>query len=52
MPKPGTLTKAHMVDAVIEQNGFRAILGEVYDSGRTAKRKRKKNHGTCFFYQY
>ena len=22
MPKPGTLTKAHIVDAVIEQNGF------------------------------
>ena len=22
MPKPGTLTKAHIVDAVIEQNGY------------------------------
>ena len=22
MPKPGTLTKVHIVDAVIEQNGF------------------------------
>ena len=22
MPKPGTLTKAHIVDAVVEQNGF------------------------------
>ena len=22
MPKPGTLTKAHIVDALIEQNGF------------------------------
>ena len=22
MPKPGTLTKAHIVDVVIEQNGF------------------------------
>jgi len=52
MPKSGTLTKAHIVGAVIEANGYRAILGEVYESGRTAKRKRKKNHGTCFIYQY
>ena len=22
MPKPGTLTKAHIIDAVIEQNGY------------------------------